>query len=86
MKAASVVQDVPERAYRLCGFPADAVNATKVLRSWIFTFAFVSIGAETSIREFGKIGRAPAIAFTVAQTFNVIWTLIISYILFSALE
>ncbi len=65
---------------------ADAVNTTKVLRSWIFAFAFVSIGAETSIREFGKIGRAPAIAFTVAQTFNVIWTLLISYILFSALE
>lgn len=65
---------------------ADAVNTTKVLRSWIFAFAFVSIGAETSIREFGKIGRAPAIAFTVAQTFNVLWTLLISYILFSALE
>ncbi len=65
---------------------ADAVNSTKLIRSWIFAFAFVSIGAETSIREFSKIGKAPAIAFTVAQSFNVVWTLAISYILFSALE
>lgn len=65
---------------------AGAIDATKVIRSWIFAFAFVSIGAETSIREFGKIGRAPTIAFTVAQTFNIIWTLVISYILFSAVE
>jgi len=63
-----------------------AIDATKLLRSWIFAFAFVSIGAETSIREFSRIGRAPAIAFTVAQAFNIVWTLVISYILFSALE
>lgn len=62
------------------------VDATKVIRSWIFAFAFVSIGAETSIKEFSKIGRAPFIAFTVAQAFNVVWTLLISYILFSALD
>jgi len=65
---------------------AGAIDATKLIRSWIFAFAFVSIGAETSIREFGKIGRAPAIAFTVAQTFNIVWTLVISYILFAAVE
>lgn len=65
---------------------AGAIDATKVIRSWIFAFAFVSIGAETSIREFSKIGRAPAIAFTVAQTFNIVWTLVISYFLFSAVE
>ncbi len=63
-----------------------AVDATKLIRSWIFAFAFVSIGAETSIREFGKIGKAPAIAFTTAQAFNIVWTLLISYILFSAME
>ncbi|NJD54283.1 MAG: putative sulfate exporter family transporter [Candidatus Methanoperedens sp.] len=62
------------------------VDVTKVIRSWIFAFAFVSIGAETSIKEFSKIGRAPFIAFTVAQAFNVVWTLLISYILFSALD
>ena len=64
---------------------AGAVDTTKLIRSWIFAFAFVSIGAETSIREFGRIGRAPAIAFTVAQIFNIVWTLVISYILFSAM-
>lgn len=63
-----------------------AVDFTKVIRSWIFAFAFVSIGAETSIREFSKIGKAPFLTFTLAQAFNVIWTLLISYILFSALE
>ncbi len=62
-----------------------AIDATKLIRSWIFAFAFVSIGAETSILEFSKIGRAPFITFTVAQAFNIVWTLIISYILFSAL-
>ena len=63
-----------------------AIDATKLIRSWIFAFAFVRIGAETSIREFSKIGKAPFITFTVAQAFNIIWTLLISYILFSALD
>lgn len=62
-----------------------AIDATKVIRSWIFAFAFVSIGAETSFMEFKNIGRAPAIVFTVAQAFNVVWTLVISYILFSTM-
>ncbi|MCZ7381338.1 MAG: putative sulfate exporter family transporter [Candidatus Methanoperedens sp.] len=62
-----------------------AIDTTKLIRSWIFAFAFVSIGAETSIREFSKIGKAPFITFTIAQAFNIVWTLIISYILFSAL-
>ncbi|MBF0328392.1 MAG: putative sulfate exporter family transporter [Nitrospirae bacterium] len=65
----------------------DTVNATKSLlgdlRTWWFALAFVSIGLETRFVDIAKMeGGRPALAFIAAQTFNVIWTLILAYILF----
>jgi len=65
----------------------DTVNATKSvlgeLRTWWFALAFVSIGLETRFLDMAKMeGGRPALAFIVAQAFNVVWTLILAYLLF----
>jgi uncharacterized integral membrane protein (TIGR00698 family) len=54
------------------------------LRTVWFALAFVAIGLEARFSELVKIqnGR-PAIAFIGAQVFNVIWTLLIAWLLFS---
>ncbi len=63
------------------------VNATKGvlagMRTVWFALAFVSIGLETNFKELaGLEGGRPAAAFLGAQAFNVIWTLILAYLLF----
>jgi uncharacterized integral membrane protein (TIGR00698 family) len=53
------------------------------LRTVWFALAFTSIGLETKFTELFKMGGGrPAIAFIGAQTFNIIWTLILAYLLF----
>ncbi|MBS3906164.1 MAG: putative sulfate exporter family transporter [Syntrophaceae bacterium] len=53
------------------------------LRTVWFALAFTSIGLETRFTElFGMGGGRPAIAFIGAQAFNIIWTLILAYLLF----
>jgi len=53
------------------------------LRTVWFALAFTSIGLETRFTELFKMGGGrPAIAFIGAQTFNIIWTLILAYLLF----
>jgi len=48
-----------------------------------FALAFTSIGLETRFTELFKMGGGrPAVAFIGAQAFNVIWTLILAYLLF----
>lgn len=53
------------------------------LRTIWFALAFVSIGLEARFLDLFKVqeGR-PAIAFVVAQLFNIIWTLLWAYLLF----
>lgn len=54
------------------------------LRNFWFALAFVSIGLETHFGELVRMeGGRPALAFTGAQAFNVLWTLILAWILFS---
>ncbi len=65
----------------------DTVDGTKKalseLRTWWFALAFVSIGLETRFLDMAKMeGGRPAVAFILAQTFNVVWTLILAYLLF----
>jgi uncharacterized integral membrane protein (TIGR00698 family) len=56
------------------------------LRTMWFGLAFASIGLETRFAELakGENGRA-AVAFLGGQTFNVIWTLILAYLLFGGI-
>lgn len=68
----------------------DTVSATKSLlgelRTWWFALAFMSIGLETRFLDMAKMeGGRPAAAFIVAQAVNVVWTLILAYLLFGGI-
>jgi uncharacterized integral membrane protein (TIGR00698 family) len=63
------------------------VAATKgtltALRTALFALAFVCIGLETRVADLFKMDEGrPAIAFVGAQTFNVLWTLVLAWLLF----
>ncbi|KPK86311.1 MAG: hypothetical protein AMJ94_18090 [Deltaproteobacteria bacterium SM23_61] len=56
----------------------------KGYRTWLFAICFVCIGLETRVKELLAVGGGrPAIAYFIAQFFNIIWTLIVVYILWS---
>ena len=53
------------------------------LRTVWFALAFTCIGLETRFTELVAMGRGrPAAAFLAAQAFNVVWTLLLAYLLF----
>ena len=53
------------------------------LRTIWFALAFVAIGLEARFTDLVKIeGGRPAIAFVGAQLFNIVWTLLLAYLLF----
>ena len=53
------------------------------LRTWWFALAFVCIGLETRFVDLATMeGGRPALAFLGAQAVNVIWTLILAYLIF----
>ena len=65
----------------------ELVSGTKAalgeIRLWWFALAFVCIGLETRFVELATTDQGrPALAFIVAQTFNVFWTLLLAYLLF----
>jgi uncharacterized membrane protein YadS len=52
-------------------------------RTFWFALAFVCIGLETRVKDLvGMQGGRPAAAFVGAQTFNVVWTLALAFLLF----
>jgi uncharacterized integral membrane protein (TIGR00698 family) len=56
------------------------------LEVWWFALAFTSIGLETRFMDLAKLGGGrPAVAFLAAQGFNVLWTLILAYLLFGGI-
>ncbi len=59
---------------------------TAGLRGWWFTLAFLCIGLDTRFKELVSMGGGrPAAAFLIAQAFNIIWTLIIAYLIFGGI-
>jgi uncharacterized membrane protein YadS len=48
------------------------VAPLQALRTWAFTFAFLSIGLSTRLREFLAVGARPFIAFTLGVFVNVL--------------
>ncbi|MBG3876163.1 putative sulfate exporter family transporter [Desulfovibrio oxamicus] len=67
--------------------PGDMVNATKStlsgLRTWWFALAFTCIGLETRFSELASLGGGkPALAFVIGQGVNIIWTLVLAYLIF----
>lgn len=56
------------------------------LRTIWFALAFVSIGLEARFSDLVKIqGGRPALAFIGAQLFNILWTLLLAYLLFGGI-
>jgi uncharacterized membrane protein YadS len=68
----------------------ETVAATKgtlgALRTAWFALAFTCIGLETRLTDLVSMGRGrPALAFVGAQAFNVVWTLLLAFLLFGGL-
>lgn len=56
------------------------------LRNFWFALAFVSIGLETHFGDLITMDQGrPAIVFTGAQAFNVLWTLVLAWLLFGGI-
>jgi uncharacterized integral membrane protein (TIGR00698 family) len=72
---ASAVVTLVSRGYSFAAYKKDVVPALvaplQALRTWAFTFAFLSIGLTTRIREFAAIGARPFYAFTIGVIVNV---------------
>jgi uncharacterized integral membrane protein (TIGR00698 family) len=54
------------------------VAPLQALRTWAFTFAFLSIGLTTRVREFLSVGARPFYAFTIGVVVNVLLGFILS--------
>jgi uncharacterized integral membrane protein (TIGR00698 family) len=66
------------------------VSATKGalagLRTWWFALAFTCIGLETRFKELAELGGGrPALAFVIGQGVNILWTLLLAYLLFGGI-
>ena len=57
---------------------------SRIFRGWFFCLAFVSIGLATNFRELGEYfkGGKPLILYVCGQSFNLILTLTMAYIMF----
>jgi uncharacterized integral membrane protein (TIGR00698 family) len=56
------------------------------LRTWWFALAFTCIGLETRFVDLFRMGGGrPAGAFLGAQLFNIIWTLLLAYLIFGGI-
>ncbi len=61
----------------------DTGSLIRSLRTWWFALAFVCIGLETRFRDIVSMDEGrPAYAFLIAQGLNVVWTLIVAWLLF----
>lgn len=63
-------------------FTSDLVGPIKDLRTWAFTFCFLSIGLTTRFRDLATAGARPFWAFTSGVVVNVILGLLLSTIVF----
>jgi len=64
-------------AYKKAVLPG-LVAPLQVLRTWAFTFAFLSIGLTTRLREFSSVGARPLYAFTIGVAVNVVLGFVLS--------
>jgi len=60
------------------------VAPLQALRTWAFTFAFLSIGLTTRFREFSSVGARPFYAFTAGVIVNVVLGFVLSTQVFDA--
>ena len=71
---ASAILTVVSRGYAYADYKKELVPALiaplQVLRTWAFTFAFLSIGLTTRVREFRSVGARPFYAFAIGVGVN----------------
>lgn len=72
-------------------FDTDTAKAvgkvTKGFQNTLFSIAFVCIGLETRFKEiFGKENRVPLKVFLTAQTFNIVVTLLVAFVVFGVIK
>jgi uncharacterized membrane protein YadS len=54
------------------------VAPLQTFRTWAFTFAFLSIGLTTRVREFAAFGARPFYAFAIGVAVNVVLGFVLS--------
>ena len=59
-------------------------GGTRLLRGWFFALSFAAIGLSTNFRELAKYfkGGKPLILYVCGQSFNLVLTLTMAYIMF----
>ncbi len=72
-----VTQGHSYSAYKQSVVPG-LVAPLQALRTWAFTFAFLSIGLTTRVRELASVGARPFYAFTVGVAVNVVLGYVLS--------
>jgi uncharacterized integral membrane protein (TIGR00698 family) len=72
---ASALVTVIARGYDYAAYKKEIIPGLvaplQALRTWTFTFAFLSIGLTTRLREFASVGARPFYAFTLGVIVNV---------------
>jgi uncharacterized membrane protein YadS len=72
---ASAVVTLVARGFDYLAYKKEVVPALvgplQAFRTWAFTFAFLSIGLTTRVREFASIGARPLYAFSIGVIVNV---------------
>jgi uncharacterized integral membrane protein (TIGR00698 family) len=85
--AASAVITLVSKGYDYAAYKKDVlpglVAPLQALRTWTFTFAFLSIGLTTRVREFVSVGARPFYAFTIGVAVNVVLGFVLSTQVFS---
>ena len=83
---ASVLTTLLVRHYTLADYnklvKPSLINPITALRTWAFTFSFLSIGLTTRVREFTAAGSKPFVAFTAGVVVNVILGYLLSVLVF----
>ncbi|MGO9635137.1 MAG: YeiH family protein [Steroidobacteraceae bacterium] len=86
--AASLIVTLISRGYAYPEYKKDVVPSLvaplQALRTWAFTFAFLSIGLSTRVREFAAVGARPFYAFTIGVVVNVLLGYVLSTQVFAA--
>jgi uncharacterized integral membrane protein (TIGR00698 family) len=79
---ASAVVTLVARGFDYAAYKKEVVPALvaplQAFRTWAFTFAFLSIGLTTRIREFASVGARPFYAFSIGVLVNVVLGFVLS--------
>src|SRR5580658_8905205 len=79
---ASALLTLVTRGFDYAAYKKDVVPALvaplQAFRTWAFTFAFLSIGLTTRLREFAAVGARPLVAFSIGVLVNVVLGFVLS--------